>query len=160
MSCATGQPRGHRSRHGHHARRNADPPRVLAVDWALEPPSTGPQPLARKVSGWNARGSGLACRAKHSRISGRSRPPGHAMRWAQDPSRQGRRQAGTSSFRSTLPNAASRGFEWRRPPSRHCSGSPRRRDTDWMRQGIRPPGRAGIWRRCGAREWPRRQSIP
>ena len=33
MSCAAGQPRGHRSRHGHHARRNADPPRVLAVDW-------------------------------------------------------------------------------------------------------------------------------
>ena len=53
------------------------------------------------------------------------------MRWAQNPGRQGRREAGTSSFRSTLPNAASRGFEWRRPPSRHCSGSPRRRDTDW-----------------------------
>ena len=64
-------------------------------------------------------------------------PPGRAMRWAQNPGRQGRREAGTSSFRSTLPNAASRGFEWRRPPSRHCSGSPRRRDTDWIR-----------WRRC------------
>ena len=64
-------------------------------------------------------------------------PPGRAMRWAQNPGRQGRREAGTSSFRSTLPNAASRRFERRRPPSRHCSGSPRRQDIDWIR-----------WRRC------------
>ena len=88
--------------------------------------------------------SGGACRRSRagptrsrSRISGRSRPPGRTMRWAQNPGRQERREAGTSSFRSTLPNAASGGFEWRRPPSRHCSGSPRRPDTDWIR-----------WRRC------------
>ena len=39
-------------------------------------------------------------------------PPGRAMRWARNPGRRGRREAGTSSFRSMLPNAASRGFEW------------------------------------------------
>ena len=38
-----------------------------------------PQPPARWVSGWNAKGSGLACRAKQSRISGRSRPPAAAL---------------------------------------------------------------------------------